>query len=317
VGKVRMNDDIVIENLCVNFSTEVSGVGAVENISITFYHDAVTGVVGESGSGKSVLGMSILQLLPSSAKVTGRCVYKNRNLYTLNQEEIRKVRSDEIGLIAQNPKKSLNPVLTVGRQLREPLTKLLGHTSESANNICIEYLTSFGFDNPKLIMKSYPFQLSGGMNQRVLSIMGLICHPDWIIADEPTKGLDAVLRKSVFEVLQKIKKQYTKNMIIITHDLGFAKAISDYIAVFYKGEMIEWGKSQDIFKTPKHPYTRSLIASMPQNGMVAPRMCLEEDHESKCKFYSKCDERVKACLYSDNKMAMLDDGRQVRCCIYD
>lgn len=312
-----MTDNINIKNLNVRFSAGFSGVAALENIDIEFESGKITGIIGESGSGKSVLGMSILQLLPETATVTGTCMYRGKDLFKLDKRGIQAVRCREIGLIAQNPEQSLNPALKVGWQLKEPLIKHLGKSRKEAYGICVSYLRAFGFDDPEGIMKSYSFQLSGGMNQRIISIMGLICRPDWIIADEPTKGLDSILRKSVYEVFLTIKENYTKSMIIITHDLYFAKKMCDSLIVMYRGEIIEIGECRDIFENPKHPYTKGLIKAVPQNGMVPIPDDLDKKEESGCKFYRRCMESNEHCLVDKVDMKELSDGRLVRCQLYD
>lgn len=309
--------NINIKDLNVKFATRFSGIKVIENINVDFAFGEITGIVGESGSGKSVLGMSILKLLPSTATVTGTCMYGEKDLYKLDKKEIREIKCKDIGLIAQNPIQSLNPVLTIGKQLKEPLIKHLKISSKEAYGICIKHLKEFSFDNPNEIMKKYSFQLSGGMNQRIISIMGLICKPNWIIADEPTKGLDSILRKSVYEVLLNIKENYTKSMIIITHDLYFAKKICDNIVVMYKGEIVEAGKIHDVFNSPKHPYTKGLINATPQNGMIPIPEGIVKEEKSGCKFYDRCTSSNIKCVTDRIDMKRLNDGRLVRCKLYD
>lgn len=311
------NYNICIKDLQVEFKTRLSGIKAIEKIDVDFPFGKVTGIVGESGSGKSVLGLSILKLLPSTAKINGNCYYRGQNLYKLNKTEIRKIRCKDIGLIAQNPIQALNPVLTIGRQLKEPLIKHLNKNSKEAYDICIEYLNAFGFNNSKEIMKKYSFQLSGGMNQRIVSIMGLICRPNWIIADEPTKGLDAVLRKNVYEVFKNIKTYYTESMIIITHDLYFAKKICNNIIVMYQGEIVEISSAEEIFDKPKHPYTKGLIGATVRNGMIPiPDNTLKKG-ESGCKFYFRCKESSNRCLVDKIHMSQVTRDGFVRCRLYD
>ncbi|GAA0180306.1 ABC transporter ATP-binding protein [Clostridium sediminicola] len=309
--------NINIKNLNVKFATRFSGIEVIENINVDFAFGQITGIVGESGSGKSVLGMSILKLLPSTATVTGTCMYGGKDLYKLDRKEIKKIKCKDIGLIAQNPIQALNPVLTIGKQLKEPLIKHLKMSGKEAYGICIKHLKEFGFDNANEIMKKYSFQLSGGMNQRIISIMGLICKPNWIIADEPTKGLDSILRKSVYEVLLNIKEHYTKSMIIITHDLYFAKKICDNIVVMHKGEIVEAGKIQDVFNSPKHPYTKGLINATPQNGMIPIPEGINKKEKSGCKFYDRCTSSNIKCVTDRIDMKRLNDGRLVRCKLYD
>jgi len=309
--------DIAIKNLDVKFIDKLRTVQAVDDVTVDFKFGNITGIVGESGSGKSVLGMSILKLLPKSAVVTGKCMYENSNLYELNKKEIRDFRCKKIGLIVQNPSDSLNPVLSVGNQLIEPLRKRLGKDRNEAKKIVVEYLEKFGFQNPDTIMRKYPFQLSGGMNQRIISIMGLICNPKWIIADEPTKGLDSILRKNIYDVFLKIKNDFTSSMIIITHDLYFAKKICDSIIVMYKGEIVEIGRSKDILENPKHPYTKGLIKASPSNGMIPIPENINKINSSGCKFYDRCIESNIKCVSNRVKLEKIEEGSMVRCLLYD
>ncbi len=251
-------NNIKVENLSIQFPSESKA--TVKNMSIEFESDKITGLIGESGSGKSLLAMSILQLLPKDAIVTGNCFYKGNNLYQLNKKEIKRLCAKEIALIPQNPEQAFNPVLKIKRQLLEVLLEHTNNTKESALEIIKENLYSFGFEKPERILNAYPFQLSGGMNQRVLSIMALLCQPQWVIADEPTKGIDAILKKSIYERLAYVAEKHTKSMIVITHDLEFAYKLCDKIAVVYQGEIIEFGDAEQVIKNPQADYTKKLLA---------------------------------------------------------
>jgi len=315
---IELDKAIQIENLKVTFKSKNRRVEAVKGISLTCPSGKKTGIIGESGSGKSLLAMSILQLLPTNAVIDGQCFYKKRNLYKLNRKEISAIRCSDIALIPQNPFESLNPVLTVGRQLVETIRRHDNCSRNQAIQRVKDGLKTFAFKDPERIMSSYSFQLSGGMNQRILSVMGLLCRPNWVIADEPTKGLDAILRKSIYEELQLIAESYTDSVLLITHDLLFAKKFCDYIGVFYRGEMVEWGECRLIFKSPKHPYTHALLASMPQAGMHAIKKNItdQESFESGCSFYAYCTLRTELCKQKQF-MRIGHDDHQVRCCRYD
>lgn len=315
---VVLSSDLEIDNLHVSFKTKDSLVHGVKGISLTCPVGKKTGIVGESGSGKSLLAMSILQLLPSNALVKGTCLYKGDNLYTLNKKQIAELRCREIALIPQNPFQSMNPVLTVGRQLLETVMRHEVCTKDEGLERVRKGLKTFGFKEPDKIMKRYAFQLSGGMNQRILTVMGLLCHPKWIIADEPTKGLDAMLRKSLYEEFETIAATYTNSILLITHDLLFAKKFCDYIAVFYRGEMIEWGECTQLFSAPKHPYTKALLASMPQGGMQAIQKNESSNVAIKqgCTFYECCPIRGKQCE-EKQMLRTVTESCKVRCCQYD
>ena len=197
-----MNSDIVVHNLTVQFNTDQGSVKAVENVNTTFQAGKVTGLIGESGSGKSVLGMSLLQLLPNNTQICGECIYQGENLLQLKAEQMRALRGSKIGLIPQNPAQSLNSVRRIRPQLTEAVTSHDKTKKKQAQKRAGELLLRFGFKDPNEIMDSYCFQMSGGMNQRIISVLGLMGQPEWIIADEPTKGLDSILRKQVYQTLR-------------------------------------------------------------------------------------------------------------------
>ena len=208
-----MDSNITISGLTVKFRTAHGMVTAVENVNTVFEAGKITGLIGESGSGKSVLGMSLLQLLPNSAVIKGECLYRGNNLLRVRPEMIRSIRGKEIALIPQNPSESLNSVRRIKRQLTEAVTAHDKKKKNEAQQRAQELLQRFGFADPAEIMRRYSFQMSGGMNQRIISVLGLMGNPSWIIADEPTKGLDSILRKQVYQTLKAggevVKKRFT------------------------------------------------------------------------------------------------------------
>lgn len=311
-----MNEDIVIQSLDISFRDKQRIVPVVRDVNVTFHAGTVTGLIGESGSGKSVLGMSILRLLPASAKVEGTCLYGGRDLYRLTEKEMCKVRGQQIGLIPQNPTESLNPVRTVGRQLTECVTIHRPGEKKAAEERRNTLLARFGFAQPDKINRAYSFQLSGGMNQRVVSAMGLMSKPEWIIADEPTKGLDAILRKQVYSVLREISETETKGMILITHDISLAGAICDRLLVLYKGMLLEQGNTRDILSSPLHPYTKGLLASLPERGMHPIRRANQQSDCIGCGFCPRCEYATERCRREIPPETVVDGGRIVRCFLY-
>ena len=218
-----MVPDIEIRQLSVWFDTAQGPVKAVDGLSTTFRAGQISGVIGESGSGKSVMGMSLLRLLPNTARVTGECWFGGQELYSMPLRELRKLRGAAIGLIPQNPNASLDPVMKLKKQLTEAITAHGGKGKKGAEARAAELLRQFGFEEPERILGQYAFQMSGGMNQRLVSALGLACQPGWVIADEPTKGLDAVLRRQVCAVLRQIHLRHHSSMLLITHDLELAR----------------------------------------------------------------------------------------------
>lgn len=245
--KTGEKSDIEIRNLSVSFQDGGETVHAMEGVNAYFPVGSVTGLIGESGSGKSLLGMSILGLLSGQARVDGTCMYKGMDLYRLPEKEMQEIRGKEISLIPQNPTESLNPIRRIGKQLTECMNVHGNKDKQLADTRRDEFLRRFGFPDPDRINRSYSFQLSGGMNQRVISAMGLMNRPKWVIADEPTKGLDAILRRQVYQILKEISETDTEGMIVITHDIALAEALCDRLMVLYKGSIMEAGDTKTIW----------------------------------------------------------------------
>lgn len=315
--KTEEKSDIEIRDLSVTFQDGGEMIHAMEDVSAYFPSGSVTGLIGESGSGKSLLGMSILGLLSGQARVEGSCMYKGMDLYRLPEKEMQKIRGKEIALIPQNPTESLNPIRRIGKQLTECMTVHGNKDKELADSRRDEFLRRFGFSDPDRINRAYSFQLSGGMNQRVISAMGLMNRPKWVIADEPTKGLDAILRRQVYRVLKEISETDTEGMIVITHDIALAGALCDRLMVLYKGSIMEAGETKTILEHPAHPYTKGLIASLPGQGMnPIGRAVRKKEGNSGCSFYPRCAHAVDACKNGRIPEAELPDGRKVRCVRY-
>ena len=310
-----MDADLRIEDAVVHFSVRDGLVKAVDHVTATFSAGEITGLIGESGCGKSVLGMAILGLLPSYARTEGGIWLEGRNLLALKPGQLRKLRGREIGLIPQNPADSFNPVRRIKGQIMEGLW--VGK-KEKADSATVEGLLElFGFTavDADRVMRSYPFALSGGMLQRAVAAMGTASQPEWILADEPSKGLDEALRTQLYDTLAQVKKRGMKGMIIITHDLELASVLCDRLAVMYSGEIVEMGK--EILTSPRHPYTRGLLASLPENGMKPMRGSAPApgDEISGCKFASRCPEAEKRCFLEKPGSYPLED-RAVRCFQY-
>lgn len=309
---------ISISDMGVTFITPAGDVKAAQNINVTFQDQKITGIIGESGSGKSVLGMSILRLLPENARIEGTCMYQDRDLYHVSEKEIQKLRGREIGLIPQNPQASLNPMRKLSSQLREALLVHRLESRSGADKRVETLMRSFGFEDLGEYWNKYPFQMSGGMNQRMVSILGLACAPKWLIADEPTKGLDAVMRRQVYQVLRRSFADCSGGMIVITHDLTLAYHLCDDICVMYQGEIVEQGPCRLVMDKPLHPYTKGLMAAMPERGMhpIAGEI-REREAQVGCRFYERCQEALSACRDKKLEDFTVDGERKVRCVLYD
>ena len=313
-----MVPDIEIQHLSVCFDTAQGPVYAVNDLSTTFQAGRISGVIGESGSGKSVMGMSLLRLLPNTARVTGKCFFGPHELYSMPLRQLRKLRGAAIGLIPQNPGASLDPVMKLRRQLTEAITTHGKRSRKEAEAQAAKLLQQFGFEEPERILNQYPFQMSGGMNQRLVSALGLACRPGWVIADEPTKGLDAVIRNQVYTVLRQIYAEHHCSMIVITHDLALARRLCDDIRVLYMGQIIEQGTAEEVMEHPHHPYTAGLIRSLPSRGMVPiPPPDLNRLSHSGCPFDPRCPKATARCGKEKPEDYLLPTGGKVRCFLYE
>lgn len=307
---------IELKDLVVHFPVRRGFVKAVDHVSVIFESHQMTGIIGESGCGKSVMGMAILGLLPGYAKVSGEIMYGGRNLRELSSKEMRRIRGKELGLIPQNPGDSLNPVRKIGGQVMEAAA-LTGAGRQERKKQTDGLLSQFGFETQHLarVEKAYPFELSGGMQQRVAAAMGVASRPKWILADEPSKGLDLELRNQMYDTLRKIRNDYVDSMIIITHDIVLARNLCDSVAVMYSGQIIEKGK--DILNHPKHPYTIGLMESLPENGFKPMRGIAPAPGQdfTGCKFAPRCPWTKEICTKKQPEFYRTED-RIVRCFRY-
>lgn len=308
--RLRMGENLRIEDAVVHFKVKNGTVKAVDHVSATFYAGEITGLIGESGCGKSVLGMAILGLLPEYAQVEGSIWLEGDNLLALDSRRMRRLRGRKLGLIPQNPADSFNPVRRIGGQIAEGMK---AGTEDAVQAL----LTEFGFSGADAarVARSFPFALSGGMLQRAAAAMGTASGAEWILADEPSKGLDSALRRQLYQTLLLVKKRSAKGMIIITHDLELAETLCDSLAVMYGGEIVEMGKH--VLTEPRHPYTRGLLESLPQNGMRPMKGSAPSPWESirGCKFAARCPHASPRCLEERPESYPLPD-RTVRCFLY-
>ncbi|MCM0604591.1 MAG: ABC transporter ATP-binding protein [Xanthomonadaceae bacterium] len=261
-----MSDAILeIKNLKTSFFTDEGEVKAVDDVSLKVSPGKTLGIVGESGCGKSVTSLSVLRLIasPPGKIVGGEILYRGKNLLKLSNEEMRKIRGKEISMIFQEPMTSLNPVFTIGNQLMEGIHLHEKLNKTQARDKSIEMLKLVGIPSPEKRINDYPHQLSGGMRQRVMIAMALSCNPSVLIADEPTTALDVTIQAQILDLLKNLQKKLGMAIVLITHDLGVIAEMADDVAVMYAGRVIESAPVHEIFKSPKHPYTRGLLGSIP------------------------------------------------------
>jgi peptide/nickel transport system ATP-binding protein len=256
-----------IEDLVVEFKTEDGVVHAVDGVSYELYPGEILGIVGESGSGKSVSTLALLGLIPMPPGkiVSGTAMFKGRDLLKLKKRELRKVRGNDVAMIFQDPMTSLNPVLTVGRQLGEAIkTHFPDEKNEVVKKRVIDLLRLVGVPNPETRYSQYPHEFSGGMRQRAMIAMGMSNSPSLLIADEPTTALDVTIQAQVLEVLKRVQRETEAATILITHDLGIVAEMCDRVLVMYAGHIVESGTVEMIFRSPRHPYTIGLMNSLPK-----------------------------------------------------
>jgi len=256
-----------VENLQTHFGTPDGVVRAVEGVSLYVNAGETLGIVGESGCGKSVTAMSILRLIQEPpGKIAGAIRFEGRNLLEVSEQEMREIRGNAISMIFQEPMTSLNPVLTVGRQIGETLQLHQGLSSRDAENRAVEMLVLVGIPAPERRVREYPHQLSGGMRQRVMIAMALACNPKLLIADEPTTALDVTIQAQILDLMRDLKKRLGSAIMLITHDLGVVAEMCQRVVVMYAGRKVEEGAVEEIFARPMHPYTRGLLGSVPKLG---------------------------------------------------
>jgi len=256
-----------IENLQVHFRTPDGVNRAVDGVSFAIGAGETLAIVGESGCGKSVTSMSILRLLPEPpAAIAGAIRFQGTNLLDLSDKEMRKIRGNDISVIFQEPMTSLNPVLTVGRQIGETLRLHQGLSRAQAEERAVEMLTLVGIPEPKRRVREYPHQLSGGMRQRVMIAIALACSPKLLIADEPTTALDVTIQAQILDLMRDLKRRVGAAIMLITHDLGVVAEVADRVVVMYAGRKVEEAAVTDLFRNPRHPYTRGLMGAVPRLG---------------------------------------------------
>ena len=320
-----MNNEnlLEIQNLEVIFESKDSSITAVDNINLNIPKNAIVGIVGESGSGKSTTGLSILNLIPDPGIIKNGSIYFNsKNILTMDEFELRKIRGKEISMIFQDPRASLNPSITIGTQISEILETHTGISRKEAENQVIPLLSSIGLPDPERILKSYSFQLSGGMCQRIMLAMAVSLKPQLLIADEPTSNLDTTLQAAILQKIRELKNSYGITVILITHDMGVIAQMADYVAVMYKGTIVEISNTIQLFKNPQHPYTKALLDAIPRIDdykkklhSFAPVDESDEKFEPDlCPFIQRCKYRTELCKKSlKPALRTIEENHSVAC----
>ena len=269
-----MSENILsVQNLHTSFHTDKGEVKAVNGVTFNLEKGKILGIVGESGSGKSVTAYSIMRILEKNGRITeGKILYKGQDIAEFSEKQMREFRGKCCSIIFQDPMTSLNPVFTVGNQLKEAIELHTDRKGKEAETRAIEMLTLVGVNEPEKRVKQYPYELSGGMRQRVMIAMALACEPDILIADEPTTALDVTIQAQILELMQSLQKKLGMAIIMVTHDLGVIADMCDEIIVMYGGRVCERGTAEDIFYRPHHEYTKGLLRSIPNVDRIGEKL---------------------------------------------
>lgn len=312
-----------VENLETQFKTPEGIVHAVNGVSFTLNEGETLGVVGESGCGKSVTMLSCLRLIsvPPGKIVAGEAFFHGQDLLKMDTEELRHVRGAQISMVFQDPMTSLNPVMTIGKQLNEPLKLHLNMTEQQATNRAIELLGLVGIPRAGERLKDYPHQYSGGMRQRVMIAMSLACNPQILIADEPTTALDVTIQAQIVDLVKRLRDEMGMAIIWITHDLGVVASIAHRVAVMYGGFIIEESDVKDLYINPTHPYTLGLLGSLPriQDKMHTRLFSIEGmppvlyQKPVSCPFAPRCGFVTERCWQENPKLETVSPGHRVAC----
>ena len=316
-----MSHLLEVEGLTTVFTGDYGETTSVDHVSFHVDEGEVVCIVGESGCGKSVTNLSVMGLLSRGGKVTeGRVLFEDRDLLAMSEKELDKIRGDRMTMIFQDPLTSLNPVFTVGNQIMESLQIHRGLSKDEARKQAEELLSRVGMPDAKSTMKKYPHTLSGGMRQRVMIAMALVCEPDILIADEPTTALDVTIQAQILELMQDLQKKLGMAIIMVTHDLGVIASMCDEILVMYGGRVCERGTADDIFYRPAHEYTKGLLRSIPKADNMneklvpiggTPINLLQMP--AGCAFCPRCDAAMKICLSEKPEELRISDTHLASC----
>ena len=310
-----------VQNLHTSFQTGKGEVMAVNGVSFNLDKGKILGIVGESGSGKSVTAYSIMQILESNGRIhEGKVLYKGQDITKFSEKQMRDFRGKCCSIIFQDPMTSLNPVFTVGSQLREAIELHTDRRGKAAEERAVEMLTLVGVNEPEKRVRQYPYQPSGGMRQRVMIAMALACEPDILIADEPTTALDVTIQAQILELMQKLQKKLGMAIIMVTHDLGVIADMCDEIIVMYGGRVCERGTAEDIFYRPHHEYTKGLLRSIPNVDRIGEKLVPIPgtpinllNMPKGCAFCPRCENAMKICIEQQPPEMQMPDGHFASC----
>lgn len=323
---MHVGDLLEVNRLRVAFRTEQGEQVSVDDVSFILKSGETVAIVGESGCGKSVTSLSIMGLLGENGSIThGSIQFDQTSLTACSEAQLRKLRGSQISMIFQEPMTSLNPVMTIGEQIEEVIRLHLKQSQKEAKASAIEMLRKVGIPRPEAIAKEYPHALSGGMRQRVMIAMALICQPKLLIADEPTTALDVTIQAQILDLMKKLQGESGAAILLVTHDLGVVAEMADQVIVMYAGQVIESGDVFSLFRAPQHPYTQGLMGSIPRLDQVKKERLLAiqgavpslQQMPTGCRFHPRCPHAAAICREKQPNLIPAGDGHHVRCWLAD
>ncbi len=314
-----------VSDLETSFTRDKTEIKILRGVNFSIRKGEILGLVGESGSGKSLTSLSIMQLFHGTTGkiVNGSIHFNGEDLTKMSESEIRKIRGKQMAMIFQEPMTSLNPVLKIGKQLMEAIEMHLKLPKNESKHHAIQMLKSVGIGRAEEIIHEYPHQLSGGMRQRVMIAMAMACQPKLLIADEPTTALDVTIQAQILELMKKLKEEHETAILLITHDLGVVAEMCDKVVVMYAGQVVEEADVFELFASPKHPYTKGLIASVPKIGdkkevldSINGQVPSPQNMPKGCKFAPRCDHAMSICHQKSPPTLKISATRQCSCWLY-
>ncbi|MBE4909251.1 ABC transporter ATP-binding protein [Bacillus luteolus] len=320
-----MSNILEVNGLTTQFETKNGPLTVVDDVHFSLKKGEVLGIVGESGCGKSVTSLSILQLLDKHGKVSsGEVLYKNTNLVSKTEKEMRKIRGKEISMIFQDPMTSLNPVLTIGTQIGEVIEKHEKIKGTQVKQKVVELLNLVGIPRANEIFHEYPHRLSGGMKQRVMIAMAIACKPTMLIADEPTTALDVTIQAQILDLLRSLKEDLEMSILLITHDLGVVAEMCDRVVVMYAGQVVETTDTRTLLRNPRHPYTVGLIQSTPHQSKgerrlksIVGQVPTPDEYSPGCRFVDRCPQAMDICRSTVPPLLEIEGQTACRCWLYE
>lgn len=308
-----------VKQLSIAFRQKKQRVPIVHHISFSIQKGETIGIVGESGCGKSITSMSLMGL-NHQTETTGEIQFEGRNLLLLSEKQWREVRGNDISMIFQEPMTSLNPLMTIGRQMTEALFTHQTISQKEAKTKAVDFLQTVGLNQAEWLLRKYPHELSGGMRQRVMIAMSMLCHPKLMIADEPTTALDVTIQAQILRLLKKLNEEMDTAILLITHDLGVVRQICQRVMIMYAGRIVEEGTIDRIFQHPLHPYTKGLFASVPSCKEKKEKLISIAGHVPKpgvirsgCPFAPRCLHQMPQCLEKDPALQSIEYNHRVAC----